>query len=108
MERCGRALFSCICAFPRRPSRKISSSRSSSRSSCSDAWETRKCTRTARGRTAPWRADRLLASDGLAGFFVKVEFYGPTGHYGRDGMLVNHLAYRIFQEDDELVERFDL
>ena len=29
-------------------------------------------------------------------------------HNGRNGMLVNHLAHRIFEQNHELIERLDL
>jgi len=32
----------------------------------------------------------------------------PGGNDGRHGMLVDHLADRVFQQDDELIERLDL
>ena len=42
------------------------------------------------------------------GTFFDSQSDGACRHHGGDGVLVNHLAHTISEQDDELVERVDL
>jgi hypothetical protein len=47
------------------------------------------------------------SDSGLATFSGR-EIHGTARHYGRNGMLVNHLSDRIAKQHDILVKRFNL
>ena len=39
---------------------------------------------------------------------IREDIHGASRNDGRDGVLVDHLGYRVLQQDDILVERLDL
>ena len=61
-----------------------------------------------RYRRAPGRSKQSAIPGLSLRFFRPGKLHAARWHYGRDRMLVDHLADRIAQQHDELIERLDV